>query len=296
MDDGDFPFEDREQLTEGVQLISDHLKRFGLDMHIRRGTKMSKTECVFFPPPGFFRRKQILPAQENGGIDTLIEKVIVVKESHEGKCRREEREYVLLAETRLIVVSDGFVSFCPHLKYLGSWLSFSLRDDYDVERQIGAANASMGALDNFWKDHNVVMYSKYMIFRVIPCNLILWVCKSWALCQTFLNKLEVFLHSSIRRILNINMVQGRERHIKNSHIRVMFYNIPCVRNQVAFRKLIYVGKVLCCEESHVPTILLTAWCNNPRKRGGQLLTNKDSLVCNLRLIILSIDDAGSVST
>ena len=154
----------------------------------------------------------------------------------------------------------------------------------------------MGALDNFWKDHNVNMYSKYMIFRVIPCNLILWGCKSWVLRWTLLSKLEVFLHRSIRRILNINMVQVMERHIKNSHIRVMFYNIPCVRNQVAFRKLTYFWKVLRREASHVPTRFLTAWCNNPRKRGGQLLTNKDSLVCNLRLIILSIDDAGSVST
>ena len=156
----------------------------------------------------------------------------------------EEREYVLLAKTRLIIVSDRFVSFCPHFEYLGSWLSLSLRDDHDVERRIGSANASMGALDNFWKDHHVNMYSKYMIFCVIPCNLLLWGCESWALRQTLLNKLEVFLHRSIRRILNINMTQVRERHIKNSHIQVMFYNIPCVRNQVAFRQLTYVGKVL----------------------------------------------------
>ena len=124
VDNGDFPFENREQMTNGVQLISDYFKRFGLEMHIGRGTKISKTECVFFPPPGFLWRKQNTPAKENGEIDALTEKVKVVKESHEGKFRREEREYALLAETRLIVVSNGFVSFCNHFKYLGSWLSF----------------------------------------------------------------------------------------------------------------------------------------------------------------------------
>ena len=182
---------------------------------------------------------------------------------------------------KITLLSDGFVSFCPHFKYLGSWLSFSLRNDHDVERRIGAANGSMGALDNFWKDHHVDMYSKYMIFRGIPCNLRLLGYESWALRQTLLNKLEVFLHRSIRQILNINMVQVRERHIKNSHIRVMLYNIPCVRNQVAFRRLTYVGKVLRREASHVSTRFLTAWYNNPRKRGMSFLTNRDSLVRNL---------------
>ena len=88
----------------------------------------------------------------------------------------------------------------------------------------------------------------------------------------------------------------RERHIKNSHICTIFYNIPCIRNQVAFKQLTYAGKILCREKSHVPTRFLTAWCNNPRKREGQLLKNKDSLVRNLRLIIPGIDNPGSVST
>ena len=95
----------------------------------------------------------------------------------------------------------------------------------------------MGALDKFWIDHHVDMYYKYMIFREIPCNLLLWGCKIWALCQSLLDKLEVFLHCSIRRILGIRMEQARERHIKNSHIRKMFYKIPCIRDQIAFRKL-----------------------------------------------------------
>ena len=135
-----------------------------------------------------------------------------------------------------------------------------------------------------------------MTFRGIPCNLLLWGCEIWALRQSLLKKIEVFLHFSIRRILGISMGNVRERHIKNSHICTMFYNIPCVSNQVAFRQLTYIGKILCREKSHVPTRFLTTWCDNPRKRGGQLLTDKDRLVRNLRLIIPGVDNAGSVST
>ena len=39
IDDGAFPFEYRDQLVKGVQLIYDHFKRFGLDMHIGKGAK-----------------------------------------------------------------------------------------------------------------------------------------------------------------------------------------------------------------------------------------------------------------
>ena len=193
------------------------------------------------------------------------------------------------------MVSEGFVTFCVHFKYLGSWISFSLRDNYGVGRKFGAANASMGALGKFWRDHHVDIYSKYMVFWAIPCNLLFWVCESWDLHQSLLEKPDVFLHLSIRKILDIQMVQVRECHIKNSHICLMFYNIPCVRNQLLFRQLTYVGKIMRRKRSHVATRFLTAWCDKPMKRGGQLMTNKDRLVQNLRLIVPGVDDSVSVS-
>ena len=74
VDDGAFPFEDREQLMLGAQLIFDHFKIFGLEMHIGRGGKSSKTECVFIPPPGFFQKKHILPESDNVRMDELIKR------------------------------------------------------------------------------------------------------------------------------------------------------------------------------------------------------------------------------
>ena len=57
VDKGSFTFEDRDQLTRGMNLIYQHFTRFGLEMHIGKRKKASKTECVFFPPPGFLRQK-----------------------------------------------------------------------------------------------------------------------------------------------------------------------------------------------------------------------------------------------
>ena len=48
VDDGSFPFENCEQLTRGISLIYSHFTRFGLEMHVVKGEKVSKTECIFF--------------------------------------------------------------------------------------------------------------------------------------------------------------------------------------------------------------------------------------------------------
>jgi len=64
VNDGACPFGTRDDLQRGVELIYHHFARFGLEMHIGRGTAESKTECVFFPPPQFFQRleRNIEPA------------------------------------------------------------------------------------------------------------------------------------------------------------------------------------------------------------------------------------------
>ena len=110
-DDEAFTFEDQEQLTRGLNLIYQHFTRFGLEMHIVKGKKASKTKCVFFPPPEFFRRKLNLSAKNN----KRKRKMLVMntnQESHESKYKREETTYNNLPETRLVIVKDGFVTFC----------------------------------------------------------------------------------------------------------------------------------------------------------------------------------------
>ena len=54
VDDGDFVFESRHQLETGTPLILRHFAKFGLEMHIGKENKPSKTECVFFHTPGYF--------------------------------------------------------------------------------------------------------------------------------------------------------------------------------------------------------------------------------------------------
>ena len=96
-------------------------------------------------------------------------------------------------------------------------------------KRIAAANDSMGAMSKIWDDDHVDTYSKYLLFKAIPCNLLLWGCESWALIKSLLASLKVFLHRGIRMILKIRMSKVIEKHITNTSIREKFYNIPTIR-------------------------------------------------------------------
>ena len=132
----------------------------------------------------------------------------------------------------------------------------------------------MGALDHFWSDRAVDDHSKYQIFRSIPCNLLLWGCESWALREATLKKLEVFLHRNIWKILGITITQVIYKRITNKSVRTKFFNIPTIRNQIAQRQLTFIGKVFHNKDDQIPTQLLTAWCDNKRRRAGVLQTKK----------------------
>jgi hypothetical protein len=59
------------------------------------------------------------------------------------------------------------------------------------------------------------------------------------------NKLEVFLHHSIRRILHVSITRVKEERIQNEHVRRMFYDISPDGNMIAARQMDFIGKIVC---------------------------------------------------
>ena len=198
---------------------------------------------------------------------------------------RMDELYENSSETDRIIIGDVFVNFTKHFKYLGSYISYHMRDDYDIEKRIAAGSKAMGALSNYWNNDHVDMFFKYRIFMAIPVNLLLWGCESWALKESSLNRLDVFLHRSIRRIMKISMSQVKENRISNEKIREMFYHIPNLRELIAIRQCRFIGKVVRGPNCHPPKQILTAWCNNKRPTGAPIITNKKSIVKSLKILL-----------
>ena len=199
---------------------------------------------------------------------------------------REDACYDRIDETQLVNVRGGFMTYIKHFKYLGSHISYSLQDDYDIKSRIAAATKAFGALTKFWYNRHVDTYSKYLIFQAIPMNLLLWGCEAWSLRKVLLMKLVVFLTQNIRRIQKISMFQVKRERITNDQVRQRFYDIPCVENMIAARLLSFIGKAVRDPSYPLqPTkLMLTTCCNNNRKRGRPYTTNKDTIVNCLVLL------------
>ena len=161
-----------------------------------------------------------------------------------------------------VSVGNRDIRFTRTFHCLGSLINFSLRDDDDITARIAAATAAMGALKEVWRNPHLDMFNKYLLFRAIPMNLLLWGAKTWSLRKTQLDQLEVFLHRSIRRILQISMNKVKEERIRNEKVRQMFYSIPCAWNMIAARQMDFIGKMIRGPSDRPSRNMITACCDH----------------------------------
>jgi hypothetical protein len=103
-----------------------------------------------------------------------------------------------------------------------------------------------------------------------------------------LDKLEVFLHQSIQRILQILMTKVQEQRLHNGKVRDMFYFIPCVRNMIVARQMDFVGKMIRGPPDRPSRNMITACCDHKRQVGRPQTTGKNFIVENLRLLFQDI--------
>ena len=59
--------------------------------------------------------------------------------------------YDICADTQRATIEDGYIEFTKHFKYLGSHISYNLKDDYEIEQRATKAYQNMGMLKYFWE-------------------------------------------------------------------------------------------------------------------------------------------------
>ena len=57
----------------------------------------------------------------------------------------------ICADTQRATIEDRYIELTKHFKYLGSHISYNLKDDYEIEQRATKAYQNMGMLKYFWE-------------------------------------------------------------------------------------------------------------------------------------------------
>lgn len=129
---GAFPFNNKNDLERLTQELHRHFLKFGLKMHVGYGTENSKTVAMYFPP------------------------TLEMTTQH-------------IQHNRLppnITINDGknYVHFVNHFKYLGAYISDTLKEDFEIQTRISKAWSVLGAMKHFFKGKDVDLRAKALLY------------------------------------------------------------------------------------------------------------------------------------
>ena len=231
-------FNSRADLITGSSYLYNHLRKFGLLMHVGNGAVPSKTEAMYFPPP---------------------------------------RVEYSAADTSRIDVCDpngapvGFIDFTKEFKYLGSIVHYSLSSEADVDKRIKSATAAFGALKNVFTNRHLDLKLKGRIYVALCLSILLYGSEVWSLREDLLSRLRSFHHRCVRTMCRINIAHTIRHHISTSSLLARL-GIEPVETYYHRRLLRWAGHVSRMPLDRLPRMLLTGWVANPRPLGCPQMT------------------------
>jgi hypothetical protein len=169
-DDGAFLLLSRPELVAASKLIVAEFKRFGTIVHLGTHSKKlgSKTEAMFIPP-------------RNHGAGASV--------------THETADYD--------VEDDRFISFCDSFKYLGSFITPSLDEDFDINARVNKARAAQHLMRPILTSKSIPQLLRAQLYKQTVLNILLFGCETWALTKGQLNRLTRVHNDCARSIYGI---------------------------------------------------------------------------------------------
>jgi len=149
-------------------------------------------------------------------------------------------------------LKDGrFVSFCDRFKYLRTYITPNLRDNFDIEARIMAAKANFYAYkESLYCNFEIDIKIRKEMYMAMTLNILLWGIYSWALSEIHLKKLSSFHNRCTRAICRCPMDLVQERHIKMAKLHGQL-NMPDMEALVTIRQLRFLIRVAKMDESRL---------------------------------------------
>jgi hypothetical protein len=252
-DDCGLLFNTRGDMITGANYLYHHLRRFGLLMHIGKGTTPSKTEAMYYPAP-----RQVHADGDQTDFD----------------------------------VHDGFISFCDEFRYLGSIIHHSLTSDADVNARIIKARAAFGALQGFLSNKYLYVKCKGTVFSALVLSILLYGSESWCLREDQLRRLQTFYNSCVRRLCRVTMRHVIKYRISTKQL-LQRLEICSIDDYYTSRLLRWTGHVARMSMRRTPRQLLVGWVRNTRPVGAPQMNIGRTINKALKKFDLPTDFAGN---
>ena len=226
-DDAALLWATRQDLCAGSQLVIEHLRRYGLEVHTGTEKVLSKTECQFFPAKG--------ETQEDG-----------------------DTSPVQLGGGRLL-------SFCTKFKYLGTTIPSDLDPAVEITTRLGKAQGAFRVMRRVLTDRKLALQTRAKIYKVLVLTVLLYGSESWALTATHQQKLASFHRRCLRSMCHTNLFKTRVHRVTTAALLERAGLEPLIF-YLDRRMITWAGKVARMSMDRVPRRMLTAWlpCKRPR--------------------------------
>jgi len=231
-------FESRADMVTGTSYLFNHLRKFGLKMHVGSGATASKTEAMYYPPTRL--------SYDDGDTTPFT----VFGPNGEGL---------------------GFVSFTKEFKYLGSLVHHSLTSDADVNKRVKSAAAAFGSLRSVLCNYALSEPLRGAVYSSLVLTILLYGSEVWCLREDLFAKLRTFHNSCCRAMCRITMAHTIRHHIPSKQLYKRLGIAPV--DQYYHRRLLrWAGHVSRMPMSRAPRQLLTGWVAHPRPTGSPPMT------------------------
>ncbi|BDA51414.1 RNA-directed DNA polymerase from mobile element jockey [Coccomyxa sp. Obi] len=166
-------------------------------------------------------------------------------------------------------------------KYLGSICSADMSMQPEIASRLSRAGGAYHKLSRLkvWKDKNISVKIKVILYKVIVQSTLLYGCETWAVTNEDIRKLEVFQMRCLRRILGISLLE----RIPNAVTRAQC-DIPEVANLIRYRRLRYLGHVARMGDTRLPLQFMFGTISGMGTRGRPMKSWNDYVRDDLEAI------------
>ena len=249
-DDTALLFTSRQSLEESTPQMISHFEKFGLQIHVGKPGKDSKTEILFVSAP----------AHTYSDPDTF------------DNC-----------DFSNVQLDDG--AYLPIVKefcYLGTMLTRDCSDTVDVTRRVGKASNAFGAVrTELFSNRNVSYAAKKHIYEGLILPILLYGAEVWSLTEELFKKLRLFHSRCIRAMCRVTRKHTWEHRISNEELRHRT-GLNTIDSYITKRQLRWAGHVARMEMNRLPRMMMSCWVKNKRPRGCPKFTYGRGLVKALK--------------